>query len=70
MQNPKRFYIFIGTLAATQCMFCLFFPIGVALIALGVVLILLSLGVKPDVSYANVSKQLANTDDAKPVPLA
>lgn len=54
------FYIFIGTLCISECLFCPFFILGLANGGLGVFCMLLSFGIKPDVSYSNVQKGVAN----------
>merc|ERR1719189_1694247 len=43
------FYLYQGTLLVTQCVFCLLFPCGLYCIAMGVICILMSFGITPDI---------------------
>merc|ERR1712060_626545 len=41
------YYLFIGTLAASQCLFCLFFVVGTWNILMGVLCVMMSIGINP-----------------------
>lgn len=43
------FYLYQGTLLVTQCVFCMLFVCGLYLVAMGVVCILMSFGITPDI---------------------
>merc|ERR1719220_1941599 len=43
------FYLYQGTLMVTQCVFCLIFVCGLYVVAMGVVCILMSFGITPDI---------------------
>lgn len=43
------FYLYQGTLLVTQCVFCMNFIIGLYILAMGVVCILMSFGITPDI---------------------
>ncbi|CAD7966862.1 unnamed protein product [Amoebophrya sp. A25] len=61
LQGRGAFYIFVGTLCITECMFCTLFIVGAANAGLGVLLILLSFGYTPDLSAEAVTKRVGTT---------
>lgn len=50
------FFLFVGSLAITQCFFCLFFVVGVWNVLMGVLCLLMSFGINP-ANHMNVAVQ-------------
>merc|ERR1711879_236694 len=47
LRGRGLFYLFVGSLAITQCFFCLLFLVGVWNVLMGVLCLLLSVGINP-----------------------
>jgi len=52
LRGRGAFYIFVGTLAITRCTFCLLFIVGCVNGFVGVMCLLMSYGVQPDLPSA------------------
>lgn len=60
LRGRGAFYLYQGTLMATQCVFCLLFLVGAFNVLMGVLCIAMSFGIQPDFEYLTGSTYLDN----------
>lgn len=61
------FYVFIGSLAITQCFFCLLFLVGVWNLLMGVLCLLMSFGINPAEHMHMQPGQMGHQDHSAPL---